>query len=674
MTTMMMNKLTRESRDTLFLLATIAAILAPHAGHLPFWATAICTLILAWRGWLALGQQPLPGRWLLVAVLAAVSTLIFLNYRSFLNREAGITFLAMLLALKTLELRARRDAFVVFFLGFFLVLTQFLHSQSLPTALWMLAAVWALLTALVLAQMPVGQPSLALAARQAARVTAFGLPAMVLLYLLFPRIAPLWGLPTDTIGRTGLSNEMVFGAMSEIANDESIALRIRFEGAVPPPEARYFRGPVLSRFDGRVWRAQGAARRPDEVKPVGTPWRYEMTMEPLRIRVLPLLENAAGDIGGTLNAGPYTFKRGPEAQWLADRPITERLRFRSEAWPARSAGLNQGPASLAPDLALPAGLNPRTREWAAALRARPQFAGLPESQLAPALVQAVMQHIGTGDYIYTLVPGRYGDTTPHLIDEFWFDRRLGFCEHFASAFVFIMRAMGVPARVVTGFQGMDAEPQDGWWIVRGSNAHAWAEYWVPVRGWLRADPTAAIAPERIRSGLALQPAPNALEQFSPAMRALWPQMRSVWESIDNRWQQLVLNYSRQDQFDLLKGAGLQADWLALGRVSAGVIALFGVAGWLLVQWQQRPHSAWARQRERLLRELRRLGVPANAHESPARWAQHVRERFGARGAALADLLMSLERSRYAPDARAQDWRARLRWWKALRQSSRMLRT
>jgi len=666
-------KLTRESRDTLFLLATIAAVLAPHAAHLPAWASAISALMLAWRGWLAWRQQPLPGRWLLIAVLAAVSALILLNYHSFLNREAGITFLAMLMALKTLELRARRDAFVVFFLGFFLVLTQFLYSQALPTALWMLAAVWGLLTALVLAQMPVGQPSLKLAARQAARVTAYGLPAMVLLYLLFPRIAPLWGLPTDTIGRTGLSNEMVFGAMSEIANDESIALRIRFEGAVPPPGERYFRGPVLSRFDGRVWRAQGFAQRPDEVKPVGTPWRYEMTLEPLRIRVLPLLEMAPGGIGGTLSAGPFLFKRGAEAQWQTDRPITERLRFKAEAYPVRSAGLNQSESSLALNLMLPAGLNPRTRAWAEALSARPEFAGLPEDRRAPALVQAVMQHIATGDYLYTLVPGRYGDTTPHLIDEFWFDRRLGFCEHFASAFVFIMRAMGVPARVVTGFQGMDAEPQDGWWIVRGSNAHAWAEYWVPGRGWLRADPTAAIAPERILRGLALQPAPNALEQFSPAMRALWPQMRGLWETIDNRWQQLVLNYSRQDQFDLLKGMGLQPDWLALGRVGASVIGVIAVMGWLLMRWQQRPHSAWARQRVRLLAELRRLGLPAAEHESPLRWAEQVRQRFGAAGEPLAELLISLERSRYAPEARAQDWRERLRWGTALRKTSRMLR-
>jgi transglutaminase-like putative cysteine protease len=668
-------KLTREARDTLFLLVTIAAILAPHAPHLPLWAGAICLLMLAWRGWLAWQQQPLPGRWPLVALLLAISTLILLNYRSFFRAEAGITFLAMLMALKTLELRARRDAFVVFFLGFFLVLTQFRYSQSLPTALWMLGAVWALLTALVLAQMPVGQPSLALAARQAARVTAFGLPAMILLYLLFPRIAPLWGLPADNIGRTGLSNQMTFGAMSEIANDDSIALRVRFEGPEPPPSERYFRGPVLDRFDGRVWRTQASPQRPDQITTAGTPWRYEMTLEPLRIGVLPLLEMAAAEPGDGRSIGPYLLKLGPQAQWLSPRPITERLRFAALAYPGRELGANQTPVSLADDLALPAGLNPRTRAWAQALRARGEFARLDEGQRPPALAQAVLKHIAGSDFLYTLVPGRYGETTPHVIDEFWFDRRLGFCEHFASAFVFIMRAMGVPARVVTGFQGMDAEPQDGWRIVRNSNAHAWAEYWVPGHGWLRADPTAAIAPDRILRGLALRPAPGALERLSPAIGAVSSTLRHVLETIDNRWQQMVLNYSRQDQFDLLKSMGFeQPDWLALGRVSAAVIAVLTLAAGAWNRWQARPHDGWTRQRERLLRHLQRLGVGAAAHESPARWAIEVEQHFGAEGASLARLLRTLEHSRYAPHARPLDWRSRWRWWRELHAATRMLRT
>jgi len=671
--------LTRDCRDTLFLLATIAAIVLPHAQHLPLWASAITVTILVWRGWLAWAQKPLPGRAVLVLVLLASGLLTWLTHRTLIGREAGITMLVMLLALKTLELRARRDAFVVFFLGFFLVLTHFLYSQSLLSAVWMLVAVWALLSAVVLAQMPVGQPSLALAARHAARTTLYGLPVMVLLFLLFPRIAPLWGVPSDSVGRTGLSNQLDFGAMSEIANDDSIALRLKFEGPPPPPQARYFRGPVLGRFDGRTWRPAQAVSglfSIDALQLSGTPLRYEMTMEPLRITVLPLLEMSPEQPGAELELDALRLKRGPELQWLAARPITERLRLNAVAYPGYSAGAARSPASMEHFLALPQRLNPRSMAWAAALRSEPRFAALDDRALPTALAEAVLQHIRSADFTYTLAPGRYGEVTPHLIDEFWFDRRLGFCEHFSSAFVIMMRAMGVPARIVTGFQGMDADQQDGYWIVRNSNAHAWAEYWVAGRGWLRADPTAAIAPERVNLGLALRPQSvgfaGALERFSPA---LWPRLRQGWETLNNRWQQVVLNYSRQNQFDLLKSMGFnQPDWLALGQLSAALIALLAAAGGAWTWWLARPHDAWSRQRISVLKELQRLGVTATDHEGPGRWAAHLSERFGPRAETAVRLLQSLEQSRYAPAAQALDWRGRRRWLHEFRAAGRMLRS
>ena len=663
-----LQQLGREARDTLFLLAAVAAIALPHAQHLPLWASTIVVLVLGWRGLLAWRGDPLPGRITVVAVVLACIALTALTYRSLVTREAGITLVVMLLALKTLELRARRDAFVVFFLGFFLVLTHFLYSQSLLSALWMLGAVWALLTSVVLAQMPVGLPSLALAARQAARTTALGLPAMLLLFALFPRIAPLWGVPAETIGKTGLSNQMTFGAMSEIANDDSIAMRLRFTGAVPPPNQRYLRGPVLETFDGQRWTAREGPRRADTLGTSGQPWRYEMTLEPLRIRAVPLLEAAGG--GNLQVLGPYVVQRGPELQWLASSPVTERLRFTAQAWPEQQAGVDRTPGSLQADLQLPAGKNPRTRAWAEALRADARFASMNDSERPAALAAAVMAHITSNDFLYTLSPGRYGEVTPNLIDEFWFDRRLGFCEHFAAAFVVIMRSMGVPARIVTGFQGFDAEPQEGWWVVRNSNAHAWAEYWSPGIGWQRADPTAAIAPERVQGGQALRPAPGAMERFSPVA---WPAVRGLWERLDNRWQQLILNYSRQDQFDLLKRMGVeQPDWIALGRAGAIVIGVLALGSAGLIVWQRRPHDAWSRQRAAVLAQLHRLGLPSAAHESPLRWAEQVRQRFGAQGQDLAALLQSLEQSRYAADVPHWGWREHVAWRQRLRAAVRLL--
>jgi len=251
--------LPREARDTLFLLAVIGCVLLPLFPHLPIWAGMFASLLLLWRAGLALGARKLPTRWLLFVLLVLAVGATLASFHTILGREAGVTLIAMLLALKTLEARARRDAMVIFFLGFFTMLSNFFFSQSLPTAAAMLVALIGLLTALVNAHMPVGRPPLTLALRSAARMALFGTPVMVALFMLFPRMAPLWGLPGDQLsGRSGLSGSMRVGSMAEIALDDSVALRVRFDGpasALPPQSAMYFRGPVLSDFDGHEWQA-----------------------------------------------------------------------------------------------------------------------------------------------------------------------------------------------------------------------------------------------------------------------------------------------------------------------------------------------------------------------------------------------------------------------------------
>jgi len=652
--------LPRETRDTMFLLAVIALAIAPHASHLPMWCSVITGAVLAWRARLALLGTALPGRWVLVAVLTIVVGLTFATHRTLLGREAGITLLVMLMALKTLELRARRDAFVVFFLGFFLVLTHFLYSQSLLTALLMLLTVWALLTAVVLAQMPVGHPPLRRAAWVAARTTLYGTPAVVLLFLLFPRIGPLWGVPSENVGRTGLSNQLSLGAMSEIANDESIAMRLRFVGPLPPPEAMYFRGPVLSRFDGRQW----LPSERDPTLPAGrASWRadgtrldYEITLEPLRLRVLPLLESSDQPPGSSFIVDELRVTRSADLQWLAERTVTERLRFKASAWLGYRAGPFRPDLSLRQDVQLPPALNPRTLAWASALRNRADLARAD----APALAAAVMAHIKREDFTYTLAPGRYGEDSPHVIDEFWFDRRLGFCEHFAAAFVVVMRAMDVPARVVTGFQGADPQLQDGYLIVRNSHAHAWAEYWAEGQGWIRADPTAAVAPERISISRQLQPAPgligNALGTVNPEMLL---SLRRGWENLNNRWNQWVLNYSKAQQFELMRRLGWSSpDWQALTQLIAAVIVIVALGGMAWTQWDARRRDPWERQRSRLIKALQALGLNAQPHMGPRSLAQQLRTLRGAAAEPLAQLLEALDKQRYAQGAQhlvSQPW-------------------
>ncbi|MBP6225171.1 MAG: DUF3488 domain-containing transglutaminase family protein, partial [Rhizobacter sp.] len=569
--------LPRDSRDTLFLLVVIGWTVLPHLSHLPTWCAALTGIVLLWRARLALVGAALPGRWVLLGVLVIATGLTFWSYRSLLGKEPGVTMAVALMALKTLELRARRDAFVVFFLGFFLILTQFLYSQSLLVAAAMLVSIWGLLTALVLAHMPAGSPSLRQAAALSGKTALLGAPLMALLFLLFPRVGPLWGVPQDGLSSTGLSNVMSMGTVAALAQDDSIALRIRFEGAPPAPQDVYFRGPVLGHFDGRDWTPLKPTFPPPltpraDLRVEGAPVRYEMTLEPLRLAVIPMLEASPS---GPVVEGVRVAQHD-DLEWVAERPLYERIRFTGIAYPRFTHGPQQPVIGLQDYIDLPPGHNPRTLAWAAALRRDARYAQANGTTLA----QVLMSHIRTGGYGYTLTPGLYGEQDPRsAIDEFWLDRRLGFCEHYAAAFVVVMRALGVPARVVTGYQGLDPTPVDGYRIVRQSYAHAWAEYWQADVGWVRADPTSAVAPDRVLRSRPLVTPPGLM---AGALNGVNPQLlaglRDGWEALNNRWNQWVLSYSRGSQLDLLQRLGFSAPgWEDLALLLVGAFSLLALA-------------------------------------------------------------------------------------------------
>ncbi|WP_374662202.1 transglutaminaseTgpA domain-containing protein [Inhella sp.] len=656
---------TRETRDSFFLVGVVLLTVAPHLLRLPLWASLSTLALLGWRALLAARNAPLPRRWLLVLLLLAAVAATKLSHGLVIGREPGLTLVCLLLAMKLLELHARRDAFVVFFLGFFLVLAQYFHSQSLWVALWTLASVWGLLTALVLAQMPLGQPMLAAAAREAARSTLYGLPLMVLLYLLFPRIAPLWGLPGQS-GTSGLSERMGFGDVAALALNEDVVIRLRPLPGAALPQTLYFRGPVLSRFDGRQWHAEplpGGVGEPQG----GRAARYEVIMEPVKLPLLPLLEWSVGAVGSEWSPHEgLVLRRASDLSWLARRPILERLRFEHEAYsgPDLRVGPLEWRRGLLSQLRLPQGLNPRLLAWA-----RQLAADLPEGPgRASRMDERLHAHIRSQPFEYTLEPGRYGQTTVHAVDEFWFDRRSGFCEHYASAYVVAMRAAGVPARVVTGFMGADPLTVDDWYLVRNSHAHAWAEYWQEGRGWVRSDPTGAVAPERVQVAALLDVAPGVLRGAVNAIDpTLWRRMRQWADRADLHWQQWVLGYQRQQQFRMLESLGFESpDWHTLGRAAALSIGAVALLAWAWSRWAARDRNPWHARLARTAALLRARGLPAEPHQAPLRWAQLL-----APGAAR-DALLELEAWRYAEASpavarwqEAQRWR---RWWRAFRRA------
>ncbi|MBL8362526.1 MAG: DUF3488 domain-containing transglutaminase family protein [Rubrivivax sp.] len=657
-----LRQLPRDARDTLFNLAVVAWTILPHAGNLPWWCIALAGLMLAWRAQLAITGGPLPSRWVVAAVLLLACGLTWWSERTLLGKEAGVTMLVVLIALKTLELRARRDALVMFFLGFFLVLTHFLYSQSLGVALSMLLSVWGLLTALVLSHMPVGRPALGRASLLAAKSALLGAPVMVALFLLFPRFGPLWGMPQDAGGRTGLSGSLRLGAIADLANDDSIALRVRFFGEAPTPQQMYFRGPVLTHFNGRDWtRLSGLAGARTEVQLIGAPLRYEMTLEPSRLAMLPLLELTPDRAGAAPAVEGYSPLMRSDLEWMTDRPVAERLRFEAHAWLDSRHGPRVSGGGLAPFLALPPDSNPRTAEWARALRARENAAAPGRAVDHDVLVARVLAHIRGSGYAYTLQPGGYG---VQAIDEFWLDRKQGFCEHFAASFVFVMRTMQVPARIVTGYQGTDPQPVDGYYVVRQSHAHAWAEYWQPGRGWVRVDPTAAVAPDRIQRSVNLV-APQglmagALVNVDPELAA---RMREFWELANNRWNQYVLNYSRGQQFDLLRSLGVEApSWQDLALALAVLLSAAALAGAAWALRDRLRQDPWQRLQQRIAVRLAAVGVAVQPHDPPRTRAARVRETLGARGEALAASLDELDRARYA--AASAPKRVDARWWLA----------
>jgi len=658
----------RDTRDTLFLLGVIALIVLPQLPNLPLWCIALALVVLVWRGTLAWQGAPLPGRWWRIGLLALALGATFATHRTLLGKDAGVTLVVVLLALKTLELRARRDAFVVFFLGFFAMLTNFFYSQSLLTAAAMLAALLGLLTALVNAHMPAGRPPLMQAARTAGWMALAGAPIMLALFMFFPRLAPLWGTPNDNMtGRTGLSNTMRVGSIAELALDDGIAARVRFDGDRPPPRDRlYFRGPVLSKFDGREWTAPPPWERgflPANLRVRGEPVRYELTLEPSNRPWLLALDATPQ---APAVEGLRIFQT-PDLQWMSNRPLGDLLRYRAESWPDFDSGPQRRVPGLQAFTALPPGSNPRTAELAAQLLAQARGESAAGAGTTAALAGLALRRLRTGGYSYTLEPGVYGNETA---DEFWFDRKAGFCEHIASAFVVLMRSAGVPARIVTGFQGGELNGMDNYWTLRNSDAHAWAEIWEEGRGWVRVDPTGAISPDRIGQFRRLAPQPGLLAGAIGAVSPTLAQnVRALWEALNNGWNQWVLNYTQSRQLDLLKRLGFDSPGLVdLAWVLLCLLVGASLAGAAWTLWERSRVDPWLRLLGRARARLLRAGIALPPQAAPRLMGERLAERFGAEASApVRDWLLRLEAQRYGRAPASSSLRAlraqfrRLRW-------------
>jgi len=616
-------------------LVTAAALTAaPHTLWLPWWVNVAAGALLLWRAALALRRRALPPRWLLVLLTFVTAVGVHFSYGRFMGRDPGVTLLVLLLFLKLMETRARRDVFVVAFLSYFVALANFFYSQSIQTAGLMLLTVWITTAALVGFSAP--QRPIVDYFKTAGRMLAQAGPVMLLLFFLFPRVqGPLWGMPQDAYTAvTGLSDTMSPGSISALSLSDAIAFRVKFEGAPPPRTQLYWRGPVLSDFDGFTWRVGlPQLRRNLDLEVGGAPIDYEVTLEPHNRNWLFPLEMPL--------RVPSTARVTSEYLVISLTPIRTRLRYAMRSHPDFKANGGANPQDLRIALRLPSGVNPRARVLASEWR---------ESSTGDsAIVRRAIEFFRGSRFQYTLEPPMLGENS---VDGFLFDTKQGFCEHFASSFVFLMRAAGVPARVVTGYQGGDTNPVDGYMVVRQAEAHAWAEVWLSENGWTRVDPTAAAVPIRVELGItAAAPAGATLPLLMRTSMSWLKAARNNWEALTNQWNQWVLGYNPDRQREMLSWLGMrEPSWQTMT-----VMLFWGVAGvlllialWLLrgIERQDAVQRTWLR----FCAKLARAGLARASAEGPLDYAGRIAGRIPSREAAVRAIASLYVDLRYGPRA------------------------
>lgn len=626
----------------------LAAVMAPQALHQPLAITVLAVVLGTWRlaaerrGW-ALPRASLRT----VAALVGFAA-VWLTFRTINGPEAGSALLATMLALKLTETTTVRDCQVLVLLGFFVVLGEFLYTQELWVALWLLPSCWLLAAVLLAVSHPVVgfRPTVAL--RASGRYLALALPLMIAMFVLFPRVpGPLWGAPGgkgDAV--SGLGDSMEPGAITNLILSDEVAFRVKFiEGE--PPAARYWRGPTLHRFDGRRWE-QSWFKPPEPValEYLGGRVRYEVTLEAHNMPWLFALDMPESRPPGSELRYDYSL--------IDARLVRERKRYEVTSRTEFVAGGEQTARRLRWDLQLPERGNDRARELAQRWRAEADG----KSDAAMAIVRQALTMFREQPFVYTLRPPRLGRQP---VDDFLFGSQRGFCEHYASSFVFLMRAAGIPSRVVTGYLGGELNPWNDTWVVRQSDAHAWAEVWVDGRGWVRVDPTGAVAPERIESGLE-EALPDG--EFLPGeyLRSFdfLISLRDSWDAMDTAWNRFFLGYGPEMQREFVQLLGLEPDWQSLVTVLMVVVLLMllALAAWLVYTHQPRPVDAARREWDRFCALLAREGVAPMPTEGPQDLARRAAEALPAKRATIEQVTAAYIAARYARPTR--DALARLR--------------
>lgn len=608
----MLNQTALTLSNITWLLAAMAFVIAPHAVRLPIWITALCIAAGAWRWWIARHALRVPPWWLMGLIAVAVATGARFEYGRWFGREVGVALLIIMVCLKVLEMRMKRDAMIPIFMGFFLAITNFMYSQTILMGLYMLVCVWIFVAALIGFNRINTEATLKQRLIPAGWLLLQAIPMMLVLFFLFPRLSgSLWSMPQDERSQTGLSGSMSPGDISKLSVSEAVAFRVEFAGPVPDTQELYWRGPVLGEQDGRAWRMYPVPRREKlDYLPKAPPIRYTVTLQPHNKFWLFALDLPAAAPDNAYFLADFQMRSNTPVANLKAYDMTSHLRY--------TVGTGLRNQELQPYLNYDAGLNPRAIAYGKKLR---------EENPDPKVLVELLLGRYNKEFEYTLEPPLLG---PNPVDEFFFDTKKGFCEHYASSFVLLLRAAGIPSRVVTGYQGGEVNPITRQLVVRQSEAHAWSEVWFADLGWLRVDPTFAVSPLRINRGMSETFGPiGVMNNLIEADKlGILRQISYSWDAVNTQWNRWVVGFSQDRQKDFLERLGMrEVDWRSMAIwLIVAVFSTGAVAGILLyvraVQTRKEP-IAYAF--ERLCRKLAKTGVERAPHEGAMDYWQRLQQ-------------------------------------------------
>ena len=597
------------------LLWLVFAVMVAGAPHLLFvhpWVPVTIVALLTWRIAAATKRWKLPGLAIRLPLTMLGFIAVLFSYRKISGLDAGSALLLVMISLKLLETRGHRDRAVVVFICYFLLFAAFLREQPIWSAAYLLAGVLVTTAALLQTSRTGTVVSAPRVMAMALRLILQAVPLMVLMFFLFPRIpGPFWALPhAGSKGMTGLANELTPGDITELALSDEVAFRVKFDGAAPAPSQLYWRGPVMNRFDGRTWAHQKMGIEPQVENLViknDSDFSYELTLEPHGRNWLLALET------------PSVWT-APQAQLTAafqlvnPTPVHQRMSYRGRSY---TSGVLPG-AGIEQDLdtatILPAGSNLKSVEFARRLRT--------ETDSDRDFLLKVLKFFTEEEFYYTLTPALLG-LSP--VDEFLFSSRQGFCGHYASAFTVLARAAGIPTRVVTGYQGAEFNPLGDYWIVRQSNAHAWAEAWLDGR-WVRFDPTAAVAPERIETGLnetmnwRSDSAGNLLRSNSFISR-----LAMSWDAVNTQWNRWVLTFGPKSQETMMSIVGIEKPSLQYLTIALAIsTTIFLIILGLLQRRSNKPRIDQLQKcYQRLCARTGKISRPRRSSEGPQEYADAI---------------------------------------------------